>query len=106
MRILLDESLPKKLGLELKGHEVLTVQQAGWAGLKNGELLVQAKGQFDVLITGDQNMQYQQNPVLVPIPVVVLTAPNNRVDTLRPLIPALLKALSGLKPGQFIRVGA
>ena len=58
MRILLDESLPRRLGFELAGHDVSTVQQAGWTGLKNGELLRQAKGQFDVLVTGDQNIQY------------------------------------------------
>jgi predicted nuclease of predicted toxin-antitoxin system len=54
MRILLDESLPRRLALEISGHEVQTVQKQGWAGLKNGELLRRASGSFDVLVTGDR----------------------------------------------------
>ncbi len=61
MRILLDESLPRKLALEFSGHEVQTVQKHGWSGLKNGELLRRASAEFDVLVTGDQNIEYQQN---------------------------------------------
>lgn len=59
MRILLDESLPRRIGNDLIGHEVQTVQQRGWSGLKNGELLRKASEEFDVLITGDQNLEYQ-----------------------------------------------
>ena len=66
MRILLDESLPRKLSQELTGHEVRTVQRLGWAGLKNGELLHRASGKFDILITGDQNLEYQQTLPLCP----------------------------------------
>ena len=106
MRILLDESLPRKFGHELAGHEVRTVQQAGWAGLKNGELLRRASGKFNVLITGDQNMEYQQNPANLPMPVVVLIAMNNRIETLRPLVPELLQVLSRIGSGQLVRVGA
>ena len=104
MRILLDESLPRKLGLALAGHEVRTVQQVGWAGLKNGELLRQASGEFDVLLTGDQNLEYQQNPSRLPIAVVVLVATNNRIETLRLLIPDLLRALARIAPGQLVKV--
>ena len=53
MRILLDESLPRQLALEISGHQVQTVQKQGWAGLKNGELLRRASADFDVLVTGD-----------------------------------------------------
>ena len=60
MRILLDESLPVELKLELPGHEVNTVQETGWSGLKNGELLARAVARFDVLVTADQNLQHQQ----------------------------------------------
>ena len=61
MRILLDESLPRRLSLEFPEHEVQTVQRCGWAGLKNGALLKVASEGFQVLLTGDQNIQYQQN---------------------------------------------
>ena len=105
MRILVDESLPRKLGQELAGHELRTVQQIGWAGLKNGELLRQASGKFDVLVTGDQNLEYQQNPARLPIAVVVLVAVNNRIETLRPLVPELLQVLARIRPGQLVHVG-
>jgi predicted nuclease of predicted toxin-antitoxin system len=106
MRILLDESLPRKLGEELYGHQVRTVQSLGWAGLKNGELLRRAGEQFDVLITGDQNLEFQQNPARVRIPVIVLIAANNRIETLRPLVPRLMEALAAVRPDQFMRVGS
>ena len=61
MRILLDECLPKQMRLLLSGHEVKTVAQAGWAGVKNGELLKLAEGKFDVFLTIDQNLLHQQN---------------------------------------------
>lgn len=62
MRVLLDEQLPRHLARELTGHTVRTVQQEGWAGFKNGELLQRAAdGGFDVFLTADQNLQFQQN---------------------------------------------
>ncbi len=60
MRVLLDESIPRRFGFLLTGHYVRTVQHCGWSGLKNGELLRVAQADFDVLVTADQNMQYQQ----------------------------------------------
>ena len=105
MRILLDESLPRKLGRELTGHEVRTVQQVGWAGLKNGELLRQASGKFDVLVTGDRNLEYQQNSSRLSIAVVVLVALNSRIETLRPLVPELLQVLARIVPGQLVHIG-
>lgn len=61
MRVLLDECLPRKLKQELGGHEVRTAQEEGWAGLKNGALLQAAAGRFDVLLTVDRNIAFQQN---------------------------------------------
>ena len=102
MRILLDESLPRKLGFALAGHHVRTVQQMGWSGLVNGKLLAAANGQFDVLITGDQNMQYQQNADQLPLSVVVLVAPNNKLESFLPMIPPLEEALSRLEKPAFV----
>ena len=106
MRILLDESLPRKLAQELPGHEVQTVQRRGWTGLKNGELLRVASAEYEVLITGDQNISYQQNLAKLPMAVVVLIALNNRIESLLPLVPKLLRVLATIRRGQFIRVGA
>ena len=106
MRILLDESLPKELKTELPGHNVRTVQETGWSGVKNGELLVLAAAQFDVFITADQNLRYQQNLSALPIAVVVLVARNNRIDTLRPLMPDLTASLATLPARTLVQIGS
>jgi hypothetical protein len=67
MRILLDESLPKEPQSELPGHDVRTVQDMGRSGVKNGDLLARSVGQFDVFLTADQNLRYQQNLGALPI---------------------------------------
>lgn len=105
MRILLDESLPRRLARELPGHEVHTVQGRGWAGLKNGVLLRQASQEFEVLLTGDRNLEFQQNPKALPIAVIVIVAVNNRFETLRPLVPNVLDALKTVRPGQLVTIG-
>ena len=85
MRVLLDEQLPRHLARELTGHRVRTVQQEGWAGLKNGELLQRpASGGFDVFVTADQNLQFQQNLVGARLGVVVLAALSIALEDLRP----------------------
>ncbi len=106
MRILLDESLPRKLTLELPGHDARTVQRCGWTGLKNGGLLREASPEFQGLLTGDQNLEFQQNLTTLPIAVIVMVAVNNRIETLRPLIPDVLEALKTIQPGQLVRIGA
>jgi hypothetical protein len=104
MRILLDESLPQELQDELPGHDVLTVRKAGWSALKNGELVRRAAERFDVFVTADQNLQYQQNLAKLPISVVVLVASSNRMNALRPLIVGLLGALKTLPPRTLVRI--
>lgn len=106
MRVLLDESLPRRLKGELPGHEVVTVVECGWAGTKNGKLLARASSRFDVFVTADQNLQYQQNLAALPLPVVVLVARDNRFETLKPLAPRLLDALTTLRPGALLHVGS
>ncbi len=106
MRILLDESLPVELTLELAGHDVRTVQETGWSGLKNGELLGRAATRFDVLVTADQNLQHQQNLAKLPVAVVVLAARSNRIEDLRLLVPRLLDVLSSLQPRTLVQIGA
>lgn len=105
MRILLDESLPRELKQELPGHDVQTVQDAGWSGLKNGELLRLAAERFDLFVTADQNLQYQQNLGALPLSVVVLVAKANRMQDLRSLAPKLLAHLADIPERTLIRVG-
>jgi predicted nuclease of predicted toxin-antitoxin system len=104
VRVLLDECLPRRLASELPGHYVRTVPQQGWNGKKNGELLALAAGQFDVFITIDLNLQYQQNLVGSPLGILVLKAESNRFDALQQLVPDILTALPGLKPGQVVEL--
>jgi predicted nuclease of predicted toxin-antitoxin system len=86
MRLLLDENLPKRLKSDFPGHEVFTVREKGWNGIKNGELLqLMLAGNFGVLLTFDKNLQHQQNFSKYPIAVFVLTAFNNTYNELSPL---------------------
>ena len=77
----------------------------GWTGIQNGELLNLAAGDFDSFLTADQNLEHQQKLDALPIAVVVLTAPTNRIESLRLLIPALLRTLATLTPRQLVRIG-
>ncbi len=104
MRILLDESLPIELRDELPRHDVRSVQEMGWSALKNGELLRRAVDEFDVFLTADQNLQYQQNIKTLPIAVAVLVARSNRIQSLKPLVPSLLSALDSIKPRTLLRI--
>ena len=105
MRLLLDECVPRRLKQELPGHEVRTVQDEGWAGIKNGQLLKLANDRFDALLTVDQGIPYQQNLAGLQISVVVMIALSNDVDDLRPLLEAVEEALVNLRPGEIIRIG-
>lgn len=82
MKILLDECLPRRLVSEFKGHEVITVPQKGWSGIKNGELLSRMGSDFDLFITVDRNLSFQQNIKNLQVAVVVLSAPSNRFSDL------------------------
>ena len=77
MRVLLDECVPRGLRAELPGHEVKTVAEAGWAGVKNGALLQLAANHFDVLLTVDRNLEYQQSFSALTIAVIVIDVPSN-----------------------------
>jgi predicted nuclease of predicted toxin-antitoxin system len=106
MRILLDEDLPRRFGKLLTGHDVSTVQRCGWAGVKNGKLLALAATQFDVLLTMDGNLEYQQNLATLPMAVLVVSAVSNRIEHLEPLISAVLSALEDIPPRSLLRVAA
>jgi len=105
MKVLLDECVPRKLKRELAAHELLTVTEQGWSGVKNGQLLALAEAAFDVFLTVDQNLKYQQNLKSFNIGIILLVARNNRLKTLLPLMAEARATLENIKPGDFARVG-
>ena len=105
MRILLDECIDHRLGRDLTGHEVSTVALMRWRGKENGELLGLAAAQFDIFLTTDRNLSFQQNVARFDLAVIVLNAPSNRLSDLRRLVPELLQALPFVQPGQTRHVG-
>jgi Domain of unknown function (DUF5615) len=105
VRVLLDENLPHDLILELGGHEVVTVQGLGWAGVKNGELLRRAAGQVDALLTMDRRLEHEHDLGSLSFGVVVIQARSSRMQDLRPLIGAIAAALARLGPGKVERIG-
>ncbi len=100
MKLLLDECIDRKLAKEFVDCEVKTVPQMGWAGIKNGQLLALAQKVFDIFITVDRSLSFQQNLPQFDIAVVVLYAPSNRLTDLKPLVPQVLAILSTLTKGQ------
>ncbi len=104
MRLLLDECVPARLQRALPGHQVTTVVQAGWSGVKNGKLLALAATRFDAFVTVDKNLPYQQNQTTLPVAVLVLDAPSNDLRALLPMVPALEACLVDLVAGSFVLV--
>src|SRR5215213_10357450 len=104
MKLLLDECTPKRLILDFTGHDVQTVEQTGLKGLKSGALLQQASSEFDVLITVDQNIPFQQNASNLGIAVVILQARSNRYSDLRALLPRVLEILTFISVGEIVTV--
>jgi hypothetical protein len=107
MHLLLDESVPRRFRHALPSHDVRTVVEMGWSGLKNGELLaLAAANRFDAFVTVDKRLPHQQNLTTLPIAVVVLDAISNELSSLLPLVPALDQALATLAPRTCIKVGS
>ena len=99
MRVLLDECVDWRLGPDIAGHAVKTARQMGWTTIKNGELLALAAKQFDVFVTVDRNLSFQQNLAPLSIAVLVLCARTNRLSDLRLLTPQILAAIETAQPG-------
>lgn len=106
MKLLIDECVDQRLRLLFSGHDCETAAYAKLSGLKNGALLAAAEAaNFEVLVTTDQEIPYQQNLAFRKISVLVLYAPTNRLADLRLLVPAAIEALGSIKPGQVVRIG-
>ena len=105
MKILLDECIDRKLAREFSGYEVKTLPQMGWAGIKNGKLLALAEAEFDVFITVDRNLSFQQNLPQFNIAVIVLQAPSNPLADLKPLAPQVVSILAIVVKGYATVIG-
>ena len=101
-RVLFDENMPRKLRRDLPEFFVRTAQEEGCSGFKNGELLRRISKTFEVLVTIDQRMRYQQNVSQLTIGVVVIELPDTRLVYLRALVPQLREAIERIKPGEVI----
>lgn len=99
MRILLDECIDRRFARTLSGHDVSTVPQMGWAGVKNGELMKLAEANFDVFVTVDRNLSYQQNLPRYDIALIVLRSVSNRYVDLEPFGEKVLELLPTIKIG-------
>ena len=101
MRILLDEQLPRRLTRALPGHDVHTTQQQGWSGVTNGGLLRRAAAAgFEIFLTADRNLQFQQNLTGSPLAVIVLVARSNKLEDLLPLVPSILALIPTVQSGK------
>jgi hypothetical protein len=105
MRLLIDECLPRGLKRLLTGPQCRTVQEMSWSGKKNGELLSLAELEFDLLVTVDQGLEYQQNLANRRIALLLFEARSNQIEDLAPAVPAALSALEIIQPGRVVRVG-
>ena len=99
MRILLDECVPWPMHRLLAGHVCMTAQQRGWGGIKNGDLLRLAETEFDLFITADQNIRYQQNLAGRSIPILELST--NKLRRLFAAAALIQSAIATMKPGEF-----
>ena len=102
MKILLDENLPKPLGRIFVQHLVSTVQEEGLAGTRNGDLLARAEGKFDVFLTADKNLRYQQN--LSGRTIAIVEVPTNRLPLLRSIFARISRAVDQIKPGDYVEI--
>ncbi len=100
MRILLDEGVPIQLRRGLSSHVVKTVQESGWSSMMNGQLLARAEGEFDLFITADQNLKYQQN--LRDRKLAILELSSNRRRIIEKNFEIILEAVSHIEQGSFI----
>jgi hypothetical protein len=104
LRILLDECVDRRFARSLPGFDVVTVPQMGWAGIKNGSLLRLAEKEFDVLVTVDRNLSYQQDVSGFDIALVVMKVVSNRAVDLEPLGPKIIALIDSLESGKIVLV--
>jgi hypothetical protein len=105
MRILLDECIDERFRNSLPAHDCQTARYAGLAGLENGELLKAAEAaKFDVFLTVDQGIEYQQNLTRRNIAIIILRSKSSRLKDLLSLLPACLAHIETIRPGQIVKI--
>jgi hypothetical protein len=102
MKILLDECVPWPMHKLLPDHECTTAQQRGWGGIKNGDLLRQAEKEFELFITSDQNIRYQQN--LAGRQIAILELSTNKLRAITEASAMILATIEAIEPGEFLRL--
>lgn len=102
MRIILDENLPQPLRHQFPHHDVVTVGFMGWSGTQNGDLINLIDGEFDILMTGDKNLRYQQN--VSGRRIAVLELPHTRLDQILPLLPTIKDAINSSSVGSYTQI--
>lgn len=100
MKLLLDECIDRRLIREFVGYDIKTVPQMGWSGVKNGKLLTLAQKEFDVFITVDRNLSFEQNLPKFDMAVIVLQTRSNRLADLKLLVPNILAVLDTATKGK------
>ena len=88
----------------MRGHSAVLVQKAGYSGLKDGALLREIQGEFDVFVTIDGNLTYQQNLTKSRVGIIVLKAGTNASEDIEPLVPDILATLETIQPGEILHV--
>ena len=106
MNVLLDECIPAPLKRHLGPHTVSTVTEMRWAGKKNGELLQLAGERFDVFLTVDRNLRYQQNLLKLPIAVILLVVRDNSIEAILPLLPKVSAAFERITKNELVMITA
>jgi predicted nuclease of predicted toxin-antitoxin system len=104
MRVLLDECVPKRLRSSLPDHEVRTVVEMDWSGIKNGKLLALAAEHFDCFLTVDANIEHQQNLPSIPVAILLIRTRSNDPATLAEVSPAIRDALASIQPRTFLTI--
>ncbi len=102
MRIIIDECVPSIVKRGLPQRKIVSVQDAGWAGVKNGELLRLVSAEFDVFITSDKNLKHQQNLVVFELSIILL--PSNQVPVVKALLPQIDQALTKIGQHDFVEI--
>lgn len=102
MKIIIDECVPNIVKRGLPSHNIVTVQEMDWAGVKNGELLKLVSGEFDVFITSDKNLRHQQNLEALELAVILL--PSNQVPVVKALLDDIANAIANTSEQKFIEI--
>jgi hypothetical protein len=102
VKVLLDHCVPRPLLRHLRGIEATTARARGWDALDNGLLIARAESEFDVMITADRNIRYQQNLPARKLALIIL--PTNYTPTVLALAPKIVAALARIQPGGWIEI--